>query len=1080
MKEEIMWNLFFLCMVTVGLCKEETRKTLIIAVDETNPEKSNALISNLNYDEQPSASAHRASSRNYGRNGLQSAPIDKELGYIIVTPEELERLQNVEGLDVDEPRHISYPSSNSEESYDSGYPPPTYPASPHSDSQEYYGNSGERNRYPKQPAPPLSSVPSQNGSSLGYGSHYDPPPPHHYSSYGSGETGGSGAPYGNSPVPVPPYSSSPDHVHHYDGDSPPPKPSPYETYPNEKSTDPHFRPMYSGYKPPSTSYESDSPYSSGPKDPSYDYYSNPQTGQDYTKPHKSPPETKFVEPPYRAVGTPLTDTTTGLKNTQYGGNSSPLSYNASYHDSPVPNSYGSSSKYNYPVSPYTGAHSTPYTHSNIGPDQYSSKESSYSRKPYSSSYSSGKPYSSTYESENPNFSSYDSGKPYSSSYDSGKPYSSSYDSGYPIDKRPSYSDTEKYSYKSPKTSYSSSPGSHSYGTSPSYDSQRDPLPKSYRSRPLTSSYDYKYPTKPYSTSYDHSIKDSYDPVKYDTYGSKTYPSKQTGERSHASGKSLHNAPSSYKKPVDVDTPVVTRFYDIPTRKPIGYDLKYIESQKSSPPEKPRYSVSSNPLTVSKNSHLNTPLSFNTEPKTTEYGKKKDALRTRDIHSVGKNYKTSRPAPLHDEYEQPRYPPLPVDIPYSSMEKDSHEHYTNHDSKEQAVDVRNIGNSHYGKSYPIAYSPSEYDSDYTKSKTHSYYPVQNNSTYHSDHSSHEADNEPIIYTKTVTKTYSKPSAGNYYDHSSESPYNDANNKDSYSDSYYSPDDKVKSYSSSSQNTKPHSDEYSYSKPLRNSKNKFKYYTTGYNSDSPTTYSYETDRPQRVRGVVYRSRKTLPTLRSTRRRKNYLPYKVYNPEGLPAVDYKVYENAPDKNFTEPPLKNAIKLKYRPLKKGSGLENYKEENYDDSSGNDAFANIPGEAGKDFPVLKEIPPTYFSCDNRASGFYADIEHRCQVYHQCSDNSKQQSFLCPNGTIFNQVTFVCEWWHNVDCAKSEQHFDKNNDLYKANANAAGHEKTQTETLREPGEQDELNERHRDARVSKYVKPLLRNRRKKYNKVSYI
>ena len=28
-------------------------------------------------------------------------------------------------------------------------------------------------------------------------------------------------------------------------------------------------------------------------------------------------------------------------------------------------------------------------------------------------------------------------------------------------------------------------------------------------------------------------------------------------------------------------------------------------------------------------------------------------------------------------------------------------------------------------------------------------------------------------------------------------------------------------------------------------------------------------------------------------------------------------------------------------------------------------------------------------------------------------SFLCPNGTIFNQEYFTCDWWFNVDCADS-------------------------------------------------------------------
>lgn len=954
---------------------------MIIAVDETNPEKSDAIISNLNLDEQPSSPAHRISGRSYGRNGLQSSPIDKELGYIIVTPEELKRLQNVDGITVEEPRHITYPSSHSEENYDSSRYPQSEPPRPsyqQSDSNEYYNSPGERNKYPKRPAPPLSSLSSPNNSLVGYGPskdpYYDSPPPNHYSTYGSEESGASGAAYGNSPIPESPYGNPPEHAHQYENPAPTgyaPNPSPYESYPAEKDSDPHYRPMYSGYKPPPTSsydskYETDTPYSSGPK-PEYDYYSNPQAPNGYTdgkhippsKPYSSPYDTKFVEPPYRSIGKPLTDTSDGSQNHHYEGNSSPMSYDTSYQDPSLPNSYGSRTKYSSPGSPYTGAHSSPHTNSNFGPEQYSSKDSPYASKPS---------YTGSYNSE---------------------PYKSN---------RPLYDHSEKYPYKSPKSSYSS-PGTYSYGDSPSYGSSKENLPQSYRSPSLTTSYDsIKYPEKPYSASYGQGSKhDSYDPATYEMYGSKIFPSKykslsNTDERTYGSSPSSPKIRSPYKTSEKPDIPVVTRFYETPTQKQTGYHFKYPESPKPSPLEKPRYYDSPKPLTVSKTTHLETPHSYSspvkTEPtkKNNDYSKDYDASRYRDPHSVGKNYKSSRPAPLYDEYEQPKYPPLPVDIPYSSTEKDSHEH---HNSKEQNVNPRNIGNSHYGKSYPSAYNPSSYESDYTNSKSQSYYPVQNNSTYHSDHSSHEVGNEPIIYTKTFTKTYSapytdSPSAANYYEHSSESPYNAQSNKDSSSGSNYSPAEKVTSYTSSSKNSKPYSqpaDEYSFSKPLGN-KRKFRYYSQDYNSESSPTYVSE--RPKRVEGVVYRSRKTYPSLRSTRRHKNYLPYKVYNPESSPAVDYKVYENAPEKNFTEPPLKNAIKLKYRPLKKGSLREKFKDETYDDSYENDALANIPGEAGKDFPILKEIPQTYFSCDNRASGFYADVENRCQVrYNALLKNTK-------------------------------------------------------------------------------------------------
>ena len=61
--------------------------------------------------------------------------------------------------------------------------------------------------------------------------------------------------------------------------------------------------------------------------------------------------------------------------------------------------------------------------------------------------------------------------------------------------------------------------------------------------------------------------------------------------------------------------------------------------------------------------------------------------------------------------------------------------------------------------------------------------------------------------------------------------------------------------------------------------------------------------------------------------------------------------------------------------------------------------------------------CDERCfqdkvfGGFYADPSLECQGYHVCVTDPEDEtillpvSFLCPNGTIFNQEVFTCEWW---------------------------------------------------------------------------
>ncbi len=44
------------------------------------------------------------------------------------------------------------------------------------------------------------------------------------------------------------------------------------------------------------------------------------------------------------------------------------------------------------------------------------------------------------------------------------------------------------------------------------------------------------------------------------------------------------------------------------------------------------------------------------------------------------------------------------------------------------------------------------------------------------------------------------------------------------------------------------------------------------------------------------------------------------------------------------------------------------------------------------------------------------QAYHVCHDGREGDqgaSFLCPNGTLFNQYDFNCDWWYNVDCRQA-------------------------------------------------------------------
>lgn len=80
------------------------------------------------------------------------------------------------------------------------------------------------------------------------------------------------------------------------------------------------------------------------------------------------------------------------------------------------------------------------------------------------------------------------------------------------------------------------------------------------------------------------------------------------------------------------------------------------------------------------------------------------------------------------------------------------------------------------------------------------------------------------------------------------------------------------------------------------------------------------------------------------------------------------------------------------------------------------------DYPVYHTVPHTSFDCGHVPAhpGMYANVETGCQAYHVCHDGREGDqgaSFLCTNGTIFNQKEFTCDWWYNVDCQSSLEYY---------------------------------------------------------------
>ena len=100
---------------------------------------------------------------------------------------------------------------------------------------------------------------------------------------------------------------------------------------------------------------------------------------------------------------------------------------------------------------------------------------------------------------------------------------------------------------------------------------------------------------------------------------------------------------------------------------------------------------------------------------------------------------------------------------------------------------------------------------------------------------------------------------------------------------------------------------------------------------------------------------------------------------------------------------------------------------------ARVPGTPGEDYPIFSTPIDTSFMCEFQpVEGYYADQEADCQLYHVCSDIGdglySKFDFLCPNGTIFNQEEFVCDWWFNVDCSQADTFYDLNIEVAEKNA----------------------------------------------------
>ncbi len=76
------------------------------------------------------------------------------------------------------------------------------------------------------------------------------------------------------------------------------------------------------------------------------------------------------------------------------------------------------------------------------------------------------------------------------------------------------------------------------------------------------------------------------------------------------------------------------------------------------------------------------------------------------------------------------------------------------------------------------------------------------------------------------------------------------------------------------------------------------------------------------------------------------------------------------------------------------------------------------------------FSCEGREYGYYADPDNNCQVFHICLPlldetetvvlETAHWSFICGNGTVFDQGTLTCNYAKDaIPCGDSSKFYNQ-------------------------------------------------------------
>ncbi|TRY70395.1 hypothetical protein TCAL_16451 [Tigriopus californicus] len=139
------------------------------------------------------------------------------------------------------------------------------------------------------------------------------------------------------------------------------------------------------------------------------------------------------------------------------------------------------------------------------------------------------------------------------------------------------------------------------------------------------------------------------------------------------------------------------------------------------------------------------------------------------------------------------------------------------------------------------------------------------------------------------------------------------------------------------------------------------------------------------------------------------------------------APQPQYNQQPLAQEPQAQYGQQAQASSLS--ESQHGGDHQGLDwLLESVPGQPGTDYPIYADASQFDFDCNGQTQGYYADPAAQCQAFHVCLETDqpgvlRAESFLCPNGTIFNQEYLICDWWFNFDCSQAQSLYSVNDQI---------------------------------------------------------